>query len=263
MTADSAVKSATRVFEILQYFEQVRRPLRLRDIVTHTGFPTSSTAALLKSMTRQGYLSFDHQTHCYFPAEKLAQLVSWLSVAAYESETVKQAMLNIQRDTREYVALGTTNGIHVEFIDALRSSYDLQYWNPQGTKRLLAQSGMGWLLLGQQSKVAITRIYNRTVESGELSKEHFTLDALLRQIDQHRAQDFSFTKPSDFVHHPGQTGVGIVATLLPLPANHRPLVLGVGGPADRLRAHFKTIVNTMRREVERLDEFLISHSNLH
>lgn len=259
MSTGSAVKSAIRVFEILRYFEKLRRPLRLRDIVTHTGFPTSSTAALLKSMTTQGYLSFDHQTRCYFPAEQLAQLVSWLSVAAYEGGTVRRALETIQQDTREYVAIGTTSGIHVEFVDALRSSYELQYWNPRGTKRLLVQSGMGWLLLGQQSKAAITRTYKRTVEAGELAKDGFTLEALLHQIDKHRTQDFSFTKPSDFVQHPGQAGVGMIAMLLPLPPNHRPLVLGVGGPADRLRTNLKAVVGTMRREIERLDEFVAKH----
>jgi DNA-binding IclR family transcriptional regulator len=255
---ETTVKSAMRVFEILRFFERHRRPLRLKDIVGQSGFPTSSTAALLKSMWVQGYLNFDRRTRCYFPTEQLAQLVSWLAVAAYEDDAVRRAMLAIQQRTQEYVALGTPIGIYVEFISALRSSYDLQVWNPPGTKRFLIQSGMGWLLLGQQSKSVIGRIYKQTVESGAIAPQAFSLDALIQQVEKYRRQDYSFTKPSDFVWHPAQAGVGMVAMLVPVPPNHRPLVLGVGGPADRLRANLKSIVTAMRAEIERLDETIAS-----
>jgi DNA-binding IclR family transcriptional regulator len=255
---ETTVKSAMRVFEILRFFERHRRPLRLKDIVEQSGFPTSSTAALLKSMWVQGYLNFDRRTRCYFPTEQLAQLVSWLAVAAYEDDAVRRAMLAIQQRTQEYVALGTPIGIYVEFISALRSSYDLQVWNPPGTKRFLIQSGMGWLLLGQQSKSVIGRIYKQTVESGAIPPQAFSLDALIQQVEKYRRQDYSFTKPSDFARHPAQAGVGMVAMLVPVPPNHRPLVLGVGGPADRLRANLKSIVTAMRAEIERLDETIAS-----
>jgi len=257
---EATVKSAMRVFEILKCFEQHRRPLRLKDIVGQSGFPTSSTAALLKSMSVQGYLNFDRQRRSYFPTEQLAHLVSWLAVAAYEDDAVRRAMLSIQQRTQEYVALGTPIGIHVEFISALRSAYDLQVWNPPGTKRLLIQSGMGWLLLGQQSRSVIGRIYKQTVESGAIAPQSVRLDALIEQIEKYRRQDYSFTKPSDFARHPAQAGVGMIAMLVPVPPNHRPLVLGVGGPADRLRANLKPIVTAMRAEIERLDETVASRA---
>jgi hypothetical protein len=48
----------------------------------------------------------------------------------------------------------------------------------------------------------------------------------------------------------------MIAMLVPSPANHRPLVLGVGGPADRLSAHRAAIVRHMRAEIARLEPFV-------
>ena len=46
----AAIKTARRVFEVLEYFDEVKRPLTLREVSAHFGYPVSSTAALLKSL---------------------------------------------------------------------------------------------------------------------------------------------------------------------------------------------------------------------
>ena len=36
-TIDSTVKSARRIFEVLEYFEKVRRPISLKELSDHCG----------------------------------------------------------------------------------------------------------------------------------------------------------------------------------------------------------------------------------
>ena len=48
--ADEAVKSAKRVFEILEYFDRERRPLALKDVLEGLDYPASSGSALMKSL---------------------------------------------------------------------------------------------------------------------------------------------------------------------------------------------------------------------
>jgi IclR family KDG regulon transcriptional repressor len=79
MAVKSEVKSANRVFSILKIFQEVQQPMRLREIVVRSGFPTSSTAALLKSMANEGMLNFDRRARTYFPSERLLELVQWLA----------------------------------------------------------------------------------------------------------------------------------------------------------------------------------------
>ena len=54
--ADAAIKSARRVFEIMEFFDHERRPLGLKTICDTLGYPVSSGAAMLKSLVTLGYL---------------------------------------------------------------------------------------------------------------------------------------------------------------------------------------------------------------
>ena len=53
---NSSIKSAKRIFEVLEYFEDVKRPISLKEVATKCDYPTSSAAALLKSMALQAHI---------------------------------------------------------------------------------------------------------------------------------------------------------------------------------------------------------------
>lgn len=256
MPRKSAVKSAWRPFEILEHFESIRRPLRLRELVARSGYPPSSTAALLKSMTAQGILRYDTTARTYFPTERLIELVQWLPVAGFEKGVVRTVMSNLQQTTGEFVALGAVNDIHVEYVDTIRALHDVQYWSAPGARQLLIQSGMGWLLLGQKSPSEIKAIYRRTIELGLFKGKLSASDKLLAIVEKARRSECIFTKPSDFDDHPSKSGAAMISMLIPFPANHRALVLGVGGPADRLTANRTSITKHMKSEIDRLARFV-------
>src|SRR6201995_998841 len=67
-------KSARRVFDILELFRERQCPLRLKDVVDALGMPTSSAAALLKTMAQMNYLSFESASRAYLPTLRLSQL---------------------------------------------------------------------------------------------------------------------------------------------------------------------------------------------
>ena len=82
--ADAGVKSALRVFEVLELFRAEQRPLRLKEVVARLGHPASSMTGLLKTMLAAGYLEHDQATRAYFPTVRLAHLVGWVPGAAFE-----------------------------------------------------------------------------------------------------------------------------------------------------------------------------------
>ena len=57
----NVVKSAARVFEVLELFSELQRPLSVREIATRCRYPGSSAAALLTSMKVLGYLAYDER----------------------------------------------------------------------------------------------------------------------------------------------------------------------------------------------------------
>jgi DNA-binding IclR family transcriptional regulator len=244
------VKSAIRVLEVLEQFGEMRQPLRLKDIASSLHYPVSSTAALLKSLADCGYLSFDRNSRLYYPTNKLPDLGSRLASAAIEEGALTATMHALQEATGEMIVVATPNDIYVEYIKALRSTHEIQLYTPPGTRRLMVQSSMGWLLLSRTERVAALRIYRRTISAGELHRSEFSERQLIDRLQKWRDSDYVFTTFSDFVKSTPHVGGAMVAMLVPTPPNNRSLVLGVGGPADRLSKNRNKIVKHMRLVLE-------------
>ena len=257
--AAASVKSAVRVFEILELFKEVRRPLRLTDIVRRFNYPASSASGLLKTMTAHGYLQFNRTTHCYFTTARLSQMVSWVPGVEFEQRVVMRAMQKLHSRTKEWTVLCTATDIFVEFVEVLRSTHSIQLWSPPGTKHALVKVGVGWLLLssmynGQNAAQSqqIANLYRQTVARGFLSKNELSLKTLFSRLRAARDSDHIFTTPETYAPHkpPGHVGGSMVSMLVPSPATHRPLALAVGGPAERIAANLDFIVAEMRKEIK-------------
>src|SRR6185312_9907237 len=74
----SVVKSAGRVFEVLELFDAERQAMTATSIARALKYPASSTVALLKSMVSLGYLAYDPNERTYFPTIQLAVISRWL-----------------------------------------------------------------------------------------------------------------------------------------------------------------------------------------
>ena len=85
------------------------------------GMPTSSAAALLKTMAQMNYLSFESTSRAYLPTPKLSQLGGWVTSASYEGGPIQEAVRRIGRKLGETVLLGTITDIYVEIVDILRA----------------------------------------------------------------------------------------------------------------------------------------------
>lgn len=248
------VKSAARVFEILEHFGRERRPMRLVDLARAIDCPTSSVAALLKSMTAQGFLSFDPSTHAYMPTSRLPLLVSWIPMRSYDAIPLIDAMENLQRSTGELIVLAVESGLYVEYVRTLASSEGLQLYVAPGTRRLMVQTGTGWQFLNRRPRDEALAIYARTVAQGEVDGTRFTRQDFLDCLNGHRNRDVSFVRARDLVVPVAHWGGGMVSMLLPERAGYGSLALGVGGPADRLEARLETISEALRVEIARLAE---------
>ncbi len=253
----SDVKLALRVLKILELFGEAGESLRLKDIAERLQLPTSSTMSLLRSLTEAGYVSFDRASWKYFPTSKVSDLGSKLSSMLVEETLLKDAMHSLQQSTRELVVLGTPNDIYLDYIQSLRSTQEIQLYSPPGTRYLMIQSGMGLLLLSRMENAIVSRIYRRTQAERQISAKLFSEAELFDRIEAMRGQDFAFTRASDYVKATGHAGGAMISSIVPTPPNNRALVLGVGGPADRLERNEKEIVSLMRKELDRLADAVV------
>ena len=250
------VKSAARVFAILELFDRMRRPLRLKDIAGGLQQPTSSTAALLKSILLQGYLSFDPKTRAYMPTARLAKIASWVPFEEFEQGIVMDALKQLQRTTGETAILAVQHGIYVEYEQTVNATEGMTLRISPGTRRLTVQTGTGWLLLNKQSRAEAVAIYEETIASGQLDRRKFSRAAFLACLDDHADKVISFVKARDILIPTAHWGGGMISALIPVPQGHRELAFGIGGPAERLEANFEKSSEALLQAIKTIGEKL-------
>ncbi|MHB9881331.1 helix-turn-helix domain-containing protein [Pacificimonas sp. ICDLI1SI03] len=75
IAADAGMmKSTGRVFSILEFFDNVRRPATASKIARHFGFPASSTSQLSRYMIIAGYLVIDQSPRGCSPSMRVSLL---------------------------------------------------------------------------------------------------------------------------------------------------------------------------------------------
>jgi IclR family KDG regulon transcriptional repressor len=246
---DGLTKSARRVFDILELFRARQCPLRLKDVVDSLGMPTSSAAALLKTMAQMNYLSFESTSRAYLPTPRLAQLGSWVTAANYEGGPIQDAVRRIGRKLGETILLGTATDVYVEIVDILRARQPLQYYTTIGTRVLLVHSGLGWPLLSELSDEEVGRIYRRTMRLGKIERSVLPLNRLRGAITEVRRDGYCLSRGMV------TRGVGVVGMMVPTPSSHRRLAIGVAGPQERIEKNLSKILAAIRAENARLVQF--------
>jgi DNA-binding IclR family transcriptional regulator len=236
------VKSARRVFEILEAFDRERRPLALKDVCSQFEYPASSAAVLLKSLVTLGYLDYDRATRTYFPTMRIALLGQWVPRALFGEGAILRLMEKLHRETGETVLLATQSDLQAQYVHALNTGEPLRAGVPAGTLRPLATSGTGWLLLSRRTEDEIEKLCRRIdIETGRKVDR----TALKRNIAQAKRDGFVFSK------HNVTRGSGIIAVLLPGGAYGRTYAIGVGGTVARLEKNQDAILKALRRGVAR------------
>lgn len=243
----ATIKSARRVFAILELFDALRRPLTLKEICRDLDFPTSSGAALLKSLVVLGYLDYDRASRTYLPTMRIAVLGQWAPEALFGEAGLLELMREVRSQTGETVILAARSDLLAQYLHVLRSDEPLHYGPAPGSVRPLARCGAGRLLMSAESDEAIDLLARRINAAAEAPDERIDLAELMADIAVIRHQRHVFSR------HLFTEGVGFLGVLAPPSPHGRRLALGVGGPLARLQARYADHLATLRGAAEALE----------
>ena len=222
------VKSALRVFELLELFEAERRPMRVTEIVEKLGAPQSSVSMLLKTLLARGYLEFDADAREYCPSVRVSFLGDWVLRVPGHREAVQDALRQLSDETGETVLLGRQSGMFMQYLTVIESQYALRLALRPGTMRPLHRSAIGIMLLSRLDDDQIGRLLRRyNAEYGKTGTPAKIAETM-RAVDGARKRGWH---ESDSLSTPGS---GVIATLLATPIRGQWLGIGVGGPIARL-----------------------------
>jgi DNA-binding IclR family transcriptional regulator len=235
--AEGEVKSARRVFEILEAFDRGRRPLSLKELLDELGYPTSSGSALLKSLVNLGYLDYDRRQRTYFPTMRVAALGAWVGEALFGDGPLLAAMEALHQRCGETMILGIQSDLHVQYVHVIHSDEVLQFRAPPGTRRPLARSGMGWALLAVKRDAEIEDLRRRI---NARSPDKVSREELVANVHETRRRGYAVSRGVV------TEGAGMIAAAVWRPMQRRWFALGAAGYLPRLERKEGEIAEALR-----------------
>ena len=239
---DSVVKSVGRVFAILEAFARVQAPMTAIEVGRRLDYPASSTAALLKSMVALGYLSFDRATRAYQPTVLLGMLTRWVDRSTLGSAALERLIEELHADTGEMVIVATQSDLAMKYLLTRPGRFPVRFMAPAGMLRPLCGSGTGWALLASKTEAEVASLVDR-INRAALPGKHVDLGQLQDLLAQVRRQGYAASYGNVIA------GSGVIAVALP--GTDGKLVLGVGGPVERLQRNEATLAAKMQQAIAR------------
>ena len=233
------VKSAGRVLEILEYFDDVQQPATVMEVADTLGYPQSSTSALLRSLVSLGYLEYERFKRTYVTSHRVALLGSWLNSDFISEGSVISLMKELSELTGDTIILAMRNGFYVQYIHVVQATSAARLHVTLGTTRPLAASGTGYAMLSTLTDQEIRRIVMRVNADAEEGKPHIKIADVMPHIERARTAGYVFT--CDMVTRGG----GMIAAPLPGPHGTPALVIGIGGISEVMRARETELAGTL------------------
>lgn len=248
LDSPTAVKSAARVVQILELFDDIKRPAAVMEIADALGYPQSSTSALLRSLVSLGYLVYDPNKRNYITSMRVALLGNWISPHFVAEGAILRMMRDLGEKTGFTIVLAVRNGLYAQYVHVIQATSPARLHMTLGTVRPLAYSGAGYALLSQMPKADATRIITRY--NAELGEDHQPVNVreVLEILEQTRQRGYVMTLG---IQVPGG---GIVAAPIPQAADKPLMAVGIGGIAEILQSRegefSKILIDAIRRYSE-------------
>ncbi len=238
------IKSAARVIQVLEFFDQVKRPQSVAEIADHHSWPHSSTSALMSSLVMLGYVHYDANKRTYLPSMRVALLGDWIQGNLLKDGQLMRLMQHLNDESSESIVLASQNGLHSQYLRVVQGTTALRMHLHIGMLRPLFGSGTGSMLLSQMDDNTIRKLARKFNAVADPEKQ-VDVPKVLQDIAADRARGYAMSLNQVTPHS------GLIAMLLPTAPTEKPLVLGISGLTVRLVENEHRYVEAMRNGMKR------------
>lgn len=181
------IKSAQRVFEVLEYFSEDRPEACVTDISRAYGYPQSSASELLSYMVHLGYLRRGSRNRTFRLSMRVAMLGAWVQPQLVRSGKLLRLMDDIADATGASVILASNNGVRVRCLHAIRRTSDAPR---QGDLLPLLHSAEGRALLLTCERELVRKYVHRLNAETDIADERVRFDELAADLDESSARGY-------------------------------------------------------------------------
>lgn len=225
-------KTARRVIEVLEFFDEQKRNATVMDIARRYKRPQSSTSELLAILVDMGLLYKDPTSRSYTPTPRAAMLGSLFQPSAVRDGRLSMLTDRLVAQTGLGTAVVGMVGLNAQIYRWMAGTKPLAAANglSGGSQKRLCESAAGSLLL---STLPVDRRDGmiRRLRAEAPAERKFNQTSLSEQI-QDCARQGHVVGPAGF-----SASAEMAAVLLPHETGERPMVLGfIYEPSDEIDA---------------------------
>ena len=236
-------KAVARVAAVLEFFHDHGEPARAIDVVRALGLAPSSASDLLKALVDIGYLDFDDVEKTYYPGLRAALVGQWLASAYPNLESVNELMAELCRETGETVVLFVQR-LHQVRVLSLRASGRSHPHNiAEGTSLPVIGTAAGGAVLMMKSDRELERIARRTYRTRSCGG---AVAEMSRRVSDFRRQGYAQSFREDII--PDNWAIALP---VPVTTRRNTVVLGVGGPIERVKMNAGELAAFARDRIDR------------
>jgi DNA-binding IclR family transcriptional regulator len=243
--ARKTVKSASRALEILEYFDDVQRPATVMEVASALDYPQSSASALLRSLVSMGYLNYDRYARTFITSNRVALLGAWVNSEFFAEGAIISLMRDLNEETGDTVILAVRNGLYMQYIHVIQATSAARLHVTLGTIRPLAASGAGYALLSTMPDDEIRRLLMRINADREDDQAIIAYPELMEEIRRTRERGYAFT------YDKVTRGGGMLAAPIPAAGGNPPMIVGIGGISEVMRAREAELAEILLAQIDR------------
>jgi DNA-binding IclR family transcriptional regulator len=238
--SEGLVKSAARAFDVMEVFVQQRKPLTATQLGASLGYPKSSLSVLLRSLAKQGYLSFDPDEATYFPTLRVTHLGDWLPATLLGSNVLLPMLSTLRDRTGETVTLTMSSGTYMRTLTALPGTNPIALQLEEGFLFPTFGTAVGTAYLATLEQPQITALLQQANAQAERGK---AMDAaeVFTMVENARRQGFA----SAYDRVVPDTGA--IAIAVRPRQNSDVVVIAVAGLNHRIHRAESKIVRELKR----------------
>ena len=182
-----SIKSAQRVFEVLEYFDADHPEASVTDISRRYGYPQSSASELLSYMVSLGYLRRGSRGRTFTLSMRVAMLGSWVQPKLIRSGRLLRLIDELAEETGSTIVLATNNGVRLQCLHVVRRDEDAPR---QGDLLHLLHSAEGRALLLICDRDLVRKYVHRLNSEAEDEDRRLRFEDLAADLDRSSAQGY-------------------------------------------------------------------------
>lgn len=241
------IKSVRRIFEILELFNEERRPLGAKEIADRLGYPLMSAHALLKSMHHLGYADFDAPKWTYTPSRAFMDVLDWARDFLDREVDIIDFMAAINRETKETINLSRRSNAQVKILHGLETLQPIGVSVTVGTEMPVTQCLTGLTSLACLRSDELGAFLNRLKKTDPKQARGFRAD-LFDDVAAELETYGTVARGDLFVE-----GIGAVCMPISAKTTGETLIVGIVGPSDRIRQNELQHRRALKRLVSSFD----------